>query len=257
MNKLIKLNIIQKLSQSNQTKILNQIPHTAWLKVLEHLGLYSACLLRNVDTKLKTRIDETIRQIYYHINGKCDLKMSRFFGIDFIYPKINFKEVMYRHNNYEYLKTSIQLNHYSSLMNIIKTKNLFSFKPHKQIIDLLHLKKLKKAIKLVLVGLSDHYTVKCMELKNERINWAIQLKSQDICDIFCYRAAAEFNENQVKNLLKVQKYTFQDCFAFSGAKKLNNEQIDVVIGQKQLGKLDAESLEFAGCIDIFDHGVDS
>lgn len=209
-----------------------------------------------MDTNLKTRVDETIRQVYYQINGKCDLKMSRFFGIDFIYPTINFKEV-YRNNHYEYLTISLQLNQYSSLIDIIKTKNLFSFKPYKQIIDLLHLKKLKKAIKLVLLGLSEHYSVKCMELSNERINWAIQLKSQDICDIFCYRGAAEFNENQIKNFLKVQKYTFQDCFAFSGAKKLNNEQIDIVIGQKQLGKLDAESLEFAGCIDIFDHGVDS
>lgn len=202
-----------------------------------------------MDTKLKTRVEETIPQLYYHIEGKCDIKMSRFLDIDFKYPTINFKEVMYR-DNYEYLKTNIQLNQYSSLMNIIKTKNLFSFKPHKQIIDLLNLKKLKKAIKLVLVGLSEHHTVKCMELSNERINWAIQLKSQNICDIFCYRAAAEFNENQVKNLLRIQKYTFQDCFAFSGAKKLNDEQIDIVIGQKQLGKLDAESLEFAGCIDI-------
>jgi hypothetical protein len=209
-----------------------------------------------VDTNIKTRVDETIRQVYYQIDGKCDLKMSKLFGIDFIYPTINFKEVMFRHNHYEYLKTSIQLNQYYSLIDIIKTKNLFSFQPHKQIIDILNLKKLKKAIKLVLVGLSDHYTVKCMELTNERINWAIQLKSQDICDIFCYRAAAEFNENQVKNLLRVQKYTFQDCFAFSGAKKLNDEQIDIVIGQKQIGKLDAESLEFAGCNDIFDHVAD-
>ena len=61
-----------------------------------------------------------------------------------------------------------------------------------------------KAIKLVMTGLSEHYTLLCMPLSNERIDWAISFTSTGLSDIFCYRGASEFNESQKNNLLKIK-----------------------------------------------------
>ena len=92
-----------------------------------------------------------------------------------------------------------------------------------------------------------------MGLTFERIDWAVQLKTQGICDIFCYRGAFEFNEIQKNNFLKVQQYTFQDTFAFKAAQQLNINQIDYVIEQKKHDVLDYDALELAGCRNIFEH----
>ena len=110
--------------------------------------------------------------------------------------------------------------------------------------------KIIKAIKLVMTGLSEHYTLKCMPLTNERIDWAISFKSMDICDIFCYRGASEFNESQKNNLLKLKKYTYQDCFAFEAAERLTDAQIDIMIEKKKEDMLDYYALTAAAEIDV-------
>ena len=102
----------------------------------------------------------------------------------------------------------------------------------------LNTKKLIKAIKLVLLGLSEHYTLECMPLTNERIEWAISFRKAGLCDIFCWRGANEFNESQKNNLLKLIQYTNQDCFTFEAAQSLSDGQIDIMIENKKENMLD-------------------
>lgn len=228
-----------------KSNILKEIPHTAWIILLNHLGLYNTCLLRNINKSIKYRVDQTLRQVYSRIEGKCDYNMYNYLDFKIIYPKIDFYYTKNRDDDYNHLKSQIQHFEYSKLFELINEKDLFDNILYRLVIHQINLKKLKKAIKLVLTGLSNHYSIKCMDLSHESINWAIQLKSQNICDIFCYRAAAEFNENQIKNLLRVQKHTYQDCFAFFAAEKLNDSEIDLVIENKKKGKLDYDAIKFS------------
>ena len=116
---------------------------------------------------------------------------------------------------------------------------------HRTIINGLDIKKLLKVLKLVLLGLSEHYSIQCMPLTNERIDWAISFKSVGICDIFCYRGAAEFNESQKNNFLKLKKHTYQDCYTFEAAEQLSDAQIDIMIEKKNENMLDYYALTAA------------
>ena len=79
---------------------------------------------------------------------------------------------------------------YFDLLNHIDSNNLVDNQLHRARIGEVHISKLIKAIKLINCGLSSHYTMKCIALPNERVDWAIQFKSQQICDIFCFRGGA-------------------------------------------------------------------
>ena len=81
----------------------------------------------------------------------------------------------------------------------------------------------------MLLGLSEHYTLECMPLSNERIEWAISFRKAGLCDIFCWRGAKEFSGSQKNNLLKLIQYTNQDCYTFEAAQRLNDHQIDIMI----------------------------
>ena len=56
-------------------------------------------------------------------------------------------------------------------------------------------------MKLVMTGLSEHYTLLCMPLSNERIDWAISFKSTGLSDIFAI-VELRSSMNLKNNLLK-------------------------------------------------------
>ena len=64
------------------------------------------------------------------------------------------------------------------ILDIVDHYDMFNFILHKVQVNQLKTTKLIKAIKLVLLGLSEHYTLKCMPLTNERIEWAISFEKQ-------------------------------------------------------------------------------
>ena len=89
---------------------------------------------------------------------------------------------------------------YSNILDIIDSYDLFKNIYKRIQINELNTKKLIKAIKLVQLGISEHYTLKCMPITNERIDWAIDFRKKGLCDLFCWRGALEFNESQKNNL---------------------------------------------------------
>ena len=123
---------------------------------------------------------------------------------------------------------------------------------HKAIINNIGFIKLKKAIRLVILGLSEHYTIETMDLDYKKIDNTIKLKEKSICDLFCYRGGNEFNDYQINNFIRLKEHTTQDCFIFVGAMRLNNTQIDKTIEYKKDGLLDYYALEKAGCINLFE-----
>ena len=163
----------------------------------------------------------------------------------FLYPKLDFPKLKVPIHNYINITKLFAMLRYNDLMDVIETKGMFSNILHRAIINGVDIKKLIKAIKLVMLGLSDHYTIKCIVLPNERVDWAVALKSQDICDIFCFRGAVELSEAQKNNLLRLQRHTFQDCFAFKAVEELNSAQIDYAIQKKMEGMLDYYAIEAA------------
>ena len=89
-----------------------------------------------------------------------------------------------------------------------------------------------KAIKLVQLGISEYYTLKCINLSNERIEWAIHLASLGIINRSCFRGASKFNESQKNNLLKLKEYVIDNEFAFEVAENLDDAQIQTIIDNK-------------------------
>lgn len=232
--------------------MLEVIPQTAWIRVLDYLGFIDSCQLRNINKSIKDRIDEDIFYIYKRVEGKPD-PVSEYLNYKINYPTMLLNKVDVPVQNFKNIGYTFQMIRHFNLIDIIENYDLFKCPIRRAQINELNTNKLLKIIKLVNTGLSEHYTFKCIPLPNERIDWAIQLKSQDICDIFCYRGACEFNKSQKNNFLRVQKHTFQDSFAFKAAEQLNDEQIDTVIEKKNQGLLDYYAIEQAGCVNIFEH----
>ena len=225
--------------------MLESIPQTAWTRLIDYLGFYDACQLRKLNRKIKDRIDTDIYHIYKRIEGKQDMNLSRYLKTKFIYPKLDLPKLEVPVHNYINITQLFAMLRYNDLLDLIESKGLFSNTLHRAIINGIDIKKLVKAIKLVMLGLSEHYTLKCIALPNERVDWAIQFKSQKMCDIFCFRGAVELSEAQKNNLLRLQRYTYQDCFAFKAVEELNNAQIDYVIQKKMEGMLDYYAIEAA------------
>lgn len=234
--------------------MLTYLPHLPWLIIADHLGVYNTCFLRHINKNIKQRVDDTILQIYLKKQGKKDTKFTfkNLSSSNITFPRFNLSTSFLKRNRHYYeIKRLIQICQFYDVKKIIDTNNLFSNYFHKAKINALDVTKLIKAVKLVDLGLSEHYTVLCMELPHYKIDYAIALKSTNICDLFCYRGASEFNKSQVENLINLKKYMPQDCFAFFGAEKLNKNDVKKVIQYKIDGKLDYDALELAGCKNIF------
>ena len=225
--------------------MLESIPQTAWIRVLDYLGLTDSCHLRTLNKSIKDRVEEDIFYIYKRIEGKKDDVISEFLDTKIIYQKFDLPKLPVPIHNYLNITQLFTMLRYNDLIDFIESKGMFSNILHRTIINGLDIKKLTKAIKLVNLGLSDHYTLKCMPLTNERIDWAISFKSVGICDIFCYRGAAEFNESQKNNFLKLKKHTYQDCYTFEAAEQLSDAQIDIMIEKKNENMLDYYALTAA------------
>ena len=232
--------------------MLEKLPHTAWIQLMDQLGFYNMCFIRNVSKNVKDRVDDTMLQVYNKIQGKTDTFMTNTFESQIEFPIINFNQLNERKKHYNKIKKVIQAYQYNKLKEIIVDKNLFEFSVHKVIINNMDFVKLKKAIRLVILGLSNHYTIQTMNLDINKINNAIKLKSANICDLFCYRGANEFNDYQINNFVRLKEHTYQDCFTFVGAMRLNNNQVDKVIEYKNDGLLDYYALENAGCTNLFE-----
>ncbi len=232
--------------------MLVNLPHTAWIQLMCHLGIYNMCFIRNVSKNIKNRVDDTILQVYYKIQGTNDKFMTDAFKTELVFPKINLNIFNDRKIYYDQITQIIKDYQYYKLKEIIVEKNLFESSVHKVIIDRIDFIKLKKAIRLVMLGLSEHYTIESMYLDIKKIDNAIRLKSKDICDLFCYRGANEFNDYQVNNFIRLKEHTYQDCFTFVGAMRMNNSQVDKAIEYKKEGLLDYYALEKAGCTNLFE-----
>ena len=232
--------------------MLEKLPHTAWIQLMYELGFYNVCFIRNVSKNIKERVDDTMLQVYNKIQGKNDTFMTNTFESKIEFPIINFNHFNDRKNYYNQIKNVIQDYQENTLKKIIVDKNLFECSVHKVIINNIDFIRLKKAIRLVILGLSNHYTIQTMYLDIKKINNAIKLKSMDICDLFCYRGADEFNDYQINNFVRLKEHTYQDCFTFVGAMRLNNNQVDKVIEYKNDGLLDYYALEKAGCKNLFE-----
>jgi hypothetical protein len=232
--------------------MLEKLPHTAWIQLMYQLGFYNMCFIRNISKNVKERVDHTMLQVYNKIQGKNDTFMTNTFEAKIEFPIINLNQFNERKNYYNEIKKVIQDYQFAKLKEIIVYKNLFESSVHKVIINNMDFIKLKKAVTLVILGLSDHYTIQTMYLDIKKINNAIKLKSKDICDLFCYRGANEFNDYQINNFVRLKEHTYQDCFTFVGAMRLNNNQVDKVIEYKNDGLLDYYALENAGCANLFE-----
>jgi hypothetical protein len=231
--------------------MLEELPHTAWVQLMLYLGFYEMCFIRNVSKNVKKRVDDTILQVYNKIQGTTDTFMADTLEAKLVFPKINLNMFNDRKIYYDQIKKIIKDYQYEKLKKIIVEKNFFESSVHKVIINNIDFVKLKKAITLVILGLSNHYIIKTMYLDIKKINNAIKLKTKDICDLFCYRGCDEFNDYQVNNFIRLKEHTYQDCFTFIGAMRLNNSQVDKVIEYKKDGLLDFYALEKAGCTNLF------
>ena len=226
------------------------IPQTAWIIVLDYLGFFGSCQLRKISKPIRDRVDKDIFWIYKQLEGKKDTELSNYLNYPIIYPKLLLTKVDNDIHNFRNIGLTYEMMLYSNLFDIIDSKHLFNQIIHRVRLNQLNNTKLIKAMKLVMTGLSEHYTLLCMPLSNERIDWAISFKSTGLSDIFCYRGAAEFNESQKNNLLKIKEYSHQDCYAFEAAERLTDGQIDIMIEKKKENRLDYYSLTTAAEIDV-------
>lgn len=218
--------------------MLLSIPETAWIRLIDYLGFPDSCQLRGVNKYLREKIDKDIFYIYKRVEGKQDTQLSDYLNYQIIYPKLHLNKSEDTLYNFKKLGLTFQMMRHLHILEIVNHYDMFNFILNKVQINQLKTKKLIKAIKLVLLGLSEHYTLKCMPLTNERIEWAITFRKEGLCDLFCWRGANEFNESQKDNLLKLIKYTNQDCYTFEAAQCLNDAQIDIMIGKKKENMLD-------------------
>ena len=246
---------IQKLNfwihQSNiNNKMLLSIPETAWIRVIDYLGFPGSCKLREVNKSLKDKIDNDIFLLYKRVEGKKDTELSKYLNYQIIYPELSLNKVEKPLHNFINIGLTFQMMRHFDILNIVDHYDMFKFIIHKAQVNELNTKKLIKAIKLVLLGLSEHYTLKCMPLTNERIDWAIGFREKGLCDLFCWRGASEFNESQKNNLLKLIQYTNQDCFTFEAAQCLSDGQIDIMIEKKKENMLDYYAMTAASEINV-------
>lgn len=230
--------------------MLESIPQTAWIQVIDYLGFKESCQLRKISRSIRDRVDKDIFYIYKRIEGKKDIELSNYLNQHIIYPKLLLTKVDKDVHNFRNIGLTYQMMLYSYLFYIIDSNSLFNYIMHRAQLNQLTNTKIIKAIKLVQLGLSEHYTLLCMTLSNERIDWAISFTSTGLSDIFCYRGASEFNESQKNNLLKIKEYSHQDCFAFKAAERLTDGQIDIMIEKKKENMLDYYALTAAAEINV-------
>ena len=226
------------------------IPQTAWIRVLAYLGFKDSCQLRKISKPIRERVDKDILWIYKQLEGKKDTELSNYLNHPIIYPKLLLTKVDIDVHNFRNIGHTYEMMLYSNLFYIIDSNSLFNYIMHRAQLNQLTNTKIIKAIKLVQLGLSEHYTLLCMTLSNERIDWAISFTSTGLSDIFCYRGASEFNESQKNNLLKIKEYSYQDCFAFEAAERLTDGQIDIMIEKKKENMLDYYALTAAAEINV-------
>ena len=133
--------------------MLDKLPHVVWINLMHHLGFYNMCSIRNVSNSIKTRIDDTILQVYNKNQGKTDAFMTNYFKTEIVFPVIDFNQFNDRKNYFNQIKQiSLDYQH-SKIKDIIKTKNLFENYLHKAIINNIDFIKLKKALRLIISGL--------------------------------------------------------------------------------------------------------
>ena len=230
--------------------MLLSIPETVWLILVDYLGFPGLCKLREVNKTLKDKIDYDIFLIYKRFEGKQDTELSEYLNYQIIYPEFNLNKVDVPRLNFINIGVTFQMMRHFNILDIIEHYDMFHCVFHKAQVNELNTKKLIRAVKLVLLGLSEYYTLKCMSLTDERIEWAISFRKEGLCDLFCWRGANEFNESQKNNLLKLIQYTNQDCFTFEAAQKLSEGQIDIMIENKKENMLDYYAMIAASEIDV-------
>jgi hypothetical protein len=230
--------------------MLISIPETVWIRLIDYLGFPESCKLRCVNKYLRGKIDKDIFYIYKKIEGKKDTELSDYLNYQIIYPALHLNKVDVPLHNFKNIGLTFKMMRHFDILDIVDHYDMFNFIVHKEQVNQLKTTKLIKAIKLVLLGLSEHYTIKCVQLTNERIDWALGFRKKGLCDIFCWRGANEFNESQKNNLLKLIEYTNQDCYTFEAAQCLNDSQIDIMIEKKKENILDYYAMTIASEVNV-------
>ena len=230
--------------------MLLNFPETVWLRLIDYLGFPGLCKLRAINKTIRDKIDYDIFFIYKRFEGKQDTELSEYLNYQIIYPELHLNKVDVPRLNFINIGVTFQIMRHFDILDIVEHYDMFKFIIHKAQINELNTTKLIRAIKLVLLGLSEHYTLECMPLTNERIEWAISFRKEGLCDLFCWRGANEFNESQKNNLLKLIQYTNQGCFTFEAAQSLSDGQIDIMIEKKKENMLDYYAMIAASEIDV-------
>ena len=151
--------------------MLLSFPETVWLRLIDYLGFPVLCKLREVNNPLRKKIDYDIFLIYKRFEGKLDTQLSEYLNYKIIYPELHLNKVDVPRLNFINIGVTFQMMRHFDILDIVDHYDMFKFIIHKAQINELNTTKLIRAIKLVLLGLSEHYTLECMPLTNERIEW--------------------------------------------------------------------------------------
>ena len=98
--------------------MLEVIPQTAWIRVLDYLGFIDSCQLRNINKSIKDRIDEDIFYIYKRVEGKPD-PVSEYLNYKINYPTMLLNKVDVPVQNFKNIGYTFQMIRHFNLIDII------------------------------------------------------------------------------------------------------------------------------------------
>ena len=212
--------------------MIDRLPIPVWFRLIDYLGFIDFYQLRKINRYFKNRIDNEACVAYKRFQGKINIDISNYLNYPVTYPKLLLTEEDKEYFSIENIGIIYTRGIFSKLFEVIDANNFFTHYMRRIRLYKLDNKNLMKAIKLVQLGLSEHYITRCIELSNERLDWAITFTSLGLRDEFCFRGASEFNESQKNNLIRLKEYIIDDDFAFEVAESLTDTQIQTIIDNK-------------------------
>ena len=212
--------------------MIERLPIPVWFRLIDFLGFIDFYQLRKLNRYFKNRIDNEVCVTYKHLQGTINIDISNYLNYPVMYPKLLQTEEDKEYFSIENIRITYTRGIFSKLFEVIDTNNFFTHYMRRIRLYKLDNKSLMKVIKLLRLGLSEHYVTKCIDLSNEKLDWAITFTSLGLSDEFCFRGASEFNESQKNNLLRLKEYVIDNDFAFEVAESLDDTQIQTIIDNK-------------------------
>ena len=212
--------------------MIERLPIPVWFRLIDFLGFIDFYQLRKLNRYFKNRIDNEVCVTYKHLQGTINIDISNYLNYPVMYPKLLQTEEDKEYFSIENIGITYTRGIFSKLFEVIDANNFFTHYMRRIRLYKLDNKNLMKVIKLLQSGLSEHYVTKCIDLSNEKLDWAITFTSLGLSDEFCFRGASEFNESQKNNLLRLKEYVIDNDFAFEVAESLDDAQIQTIIDNK-------------------------